>query len=267
MIALTAVELSLAVLLALVGASLSILLSLGFHRSLAWSIARMVLQLLLVGHLLRIVFSQNSAILTLTIFLAMLTAASYEVGARQPSRLGGSWQLLVGGVAVSFSTSVVSAFALLTVRGPDHWLEAAHAIPIAGIILGTAMNSASIALNALLSTIATERNAIEAQLALGMDRWRALGPFLRRSVNAGLLPVVNQMVGAGIITMPGIMSGQILAGQDPLEAAKYQIFLMLLLCAGGIGSVVAAVYLTAWRLTDERHRLRLDRLAGSRRRD
>lgn len=262
MIALSASNLALAVALALSSAGLSLLFSLGFHRSLAWSIVRMVAQLLLVGHLLRIVFSQNSPLLTLSIFLVMLMAASWEVGARQPNRLRGSWQLLVNGMAVSFSTSAVSAFALLTVLGQDQWLQAAHAIPIAGIILGTGMNSASIALNALLANITSQRGAIEAQLALGASRWQALGPFLRKAIHAGLMPVMNQMVGAGIITMPGIMSGQILAGQDPLEAAKYQIFLMLLLVASGVSSVILAVYLTGLRLTDERHRLRLDRLAA-----
>lgn len=83
---------------------------------------------------------------------------------------------------------------------------------------------------------------------------------MRRAVNAGIIPVMNQMVGAGIITMPGIMSGQILAGQDPLDAATYQIFLMLLLAASGTSSVILAIYLTVFRVTDERHRLRLDRL-------
>jgi putative ABC transport system permease protein len=71
---------------------------------------------------------------------------------------------------------------------------------------------------------------------------------------------MNQMAGAGIITMPGIMSGQILAGQDPLNAATYQAFLMLLLAASSIFSACLAVYLSALRVTDERHRLRLDRL-------
>lgn len=259
-IVLTPLDLSLAVLMVALSAGLSLLLTLGIHRSLIWAAARMMVQLLAVGFLLRIVFQQNSAWLTALIFLAMVTAAAYEVGARLPHRLRGSWQFMISGAAVSFSTTVVSAFALLTVLGSQNWLEPRHAIPIAGIILGTAMNSASIALNALLSNLGTQRGAIDAQLALGQTRLKALSPLIRRSVHAGIIPVMNQMVGAGIITMPGIMSGQILAGQDSLEAAKYQIFLMLLLAASGTASVVVAVYLTALRFTDDRHRLRLDRI-------
>lgn len=260
-ITLTPLDLGLAVLLVTISAGMSLLLSLGFHRGLFWAAARMIVQLLTVGVLLRIVFQQNSGWLTVLIFMAMVTAAAYEVGARQSGRLRGYWPFLINGVSVSVSTMVVSAFALLTILGARNWLEPAHAIPIAGIILGTAMNSASIALNALLSNIAVERGPVEAQLALGATRLAALSPLLKRSVRAGLMPILNQMVGAGIITMPGIMSGQILAGQDPLEAAKYQIFLMLLLAASGSASVIAAVYLTALRFSDERHRLRFDRIS------
>lgn len=259
-IALTLPDLITAVALMLVSAALSLFLSLGFHKGLVWAALRMIVQLLLVGSLLRIVFRQDSAILTVLIFMAMLTAAAYEIGARQPHRLRGQWRHLINGTAVSLSTMFVSAFALVTVLGADNWLEPAHAIPIGGIILGTAMNSASIALNALLANIANEREAIEAQLALGAPRFTALAPLMQRAVNAGIIPVMNQMVGAGIITMPGIMSGQILAGQDPLNAATYQIFLMLLLAASGSSSVILAIYLTVLRVTDERHRLRLDRL-------
>lgn len=260
MISLGLIELSLASALVLISAGLSVLLSLGFHRTLAWSAIRMIVQLILVGMLLRFVFSHGSAWITLLVFATMLLAASYETGARLPRRLSGYFQFLVSGTAITISTGFVSIFALLTVLGTENWLEPAHAIPIAGIILGTAMNSASIALNALFANIGSERNAIEAQLALGATRWRALAPLIRRAIQAGLLPVTNQMVGAGIITMPGIMSGQILAGQDPLEAGKYQIFLMLLLASSGVFSAVIAVYAGVSRITDDRHRLRLDRL-------
>lgn len=263
-IALTLTDLVTAVALMLVSAGLSLLLSLGFHKGLIWASARMIVQLLLVGSLLRIVFRQDSAILTALIFMAMLTAATYEVGARQPRRLQGGWRHLINGAAVSISTAFVCVFALVTVLGAENWLEPAHAIPIGGIILGTSMNSASIALNALLANIGNERDAIEAQLALGAPRFTALSPLMRRAVNAGIIPVMNQMVGAGIITMPGIMSGQILAGQDPLNAATYQVFLMLLLAASGTASAILAVSFTLSRVTDERHRLRLDRLEDER---
>ena len=75
-----------------------------------------------------------------------------------------------------------------------------------------------------------------------------------------MIPIINQMSAAGIITLPGIMTGQLLAGMDPIEAVKYQILLLFLLTgAGGLASA-GAVYLAARSMTDDRHRLRWDRL-------
>jgi putative ABC transport system permease protein len=260
MVSLTIFDLALAALLLLANATMMLVFSLGSHRSMIWSAFRMIVQLLLVGTALRFVFSYNLTWLTLLVFLFMLMAASFETGARLPKRIGGGLQFLINGTSVALSTSAISAFALVTVFGLEGWLDSRHAIPIAGIILGTAMNSASIGLNTFFNGIDFEKSAIEAQLALGRTRWEATGPLVRRSIRAGLLPVTNQMVGAGIITMPGIMSGQILAGQDPLEAGKYQIFLMLLLASSGAIGTFVSVFLTMLGVTDDRHRLRTDRL-------
>ncbi len=85
-------------------------------------------------------------------------------------------------------------------------------------------------------------------------------PLIASSVRRALLPMINQMSAAGIITLPGIMTGQILAGMDPLEAAKYQILLLFLLAGGSGLAAGATAWLAAGRLTDDRQRLRLDRL-------
>ena len=107
-----------------------------------------------------------------------------------------------------------------------------------------------------------ERSAIEAQLALGVSFSQAMRGLVRGSVRRALLPIINQMSAAGVVTLPGIMTGQILAGMDPLEAAKYQILLIFLLSGGSGLAAVAVVYLAAMRLTDDRQRLRIDRLAA-----
>jgi putative ABC transport system permease protein len=83
----------------------------------------------------------------------------------------------------------------------------------------------------------------------------------RSALRSGMIPIINQMSAAGVITLPGMMTGQILAGMDPLEAAKYQILLLFLLSGGAGLGALAAVYVAVWRITDERDRLRLDRLA------
>jgi len=242
------------------GALLSLAMSLGIHRTLLVAAIRMVVQLLLVGFVLRIAFSIASPWLTLILVVAMILAAAREAGSRQERRLDGRWQWLLGLASVSIPTIVVTVLALVTALRPSPWYDARHAIPLAGIILGNAMNAASLTLQTTFNAAWHQRQAIDARLALGADRQTALRPILRQAVRSGLLPTINTMAAAGIITLPGIMTGQILAGMDPIEAARYQILLMFLLSGGSILAVVLAAWLALWRLTDARHRLRLDRL-------
>jgi putative ABC transport system permease protein len=131
-----------------------------------------------------------------------------------------------------------------------------------GIVLGSVLNSASIGLDTFLGGVAKGRAEIEARLALGASRNEALAPLVREAVRKGLIPLVNQMSAAGIITLPGTMTGQILAGMDPMEAVKYQILLMFLLTGASGMAGAGAVYLAARSITDDRHRLRVDRLAA-----
>ncbi|MBG6289947.1 MULTISPECIES: ABC transporter permease [Pseudomonas] len=253
-------ELALAALLILAAAALSWALRLGLQRTLLVSAARLVVQLVLVGLFLRQVFALSSPWLTALVVAVMLGAATFEVGSRQRRRLTGFWHLGIGGGAVGIATLGIALFALAGSLRPTPWYDARHAIPLVGIILGTAMNAASLALNQVFASVTRERAAIEARLALGADRHTALSGLIRRALYTGLIPTLNQMAAAGIITLPGIMTGQILAGMDPLDAARYQILLMFLLAGAGFIAALGAVYLSLWRLTDPRERLRLDRL-------
>ena len=256
------VDVGLAALSLLIGSGLSILLSLNVHRSLVAATVRMIAQLVLVGLMLRYVFAVSSPMLTVLVASAMILAASYEVHSRQDFSLRGwSWYGL-GGAPVTIATVLVTGLALTTALRQASWLDARHTIPLLGIILGTVMNSTSLALNAMLTGIQREKRAIEARLALGASRNAAFGDIRASAARNGLIPVINQMSGAGLIVLPGIMTGQILAGMDPLAAAKYQILLLLLLAGGGVIGVILSTQLVLLSVTDERDRLRLDRIVA-----
>ena len=169
---------------------------------------------------------------------------------------------MAGHPSVGLSSVATAVLALLTVLHPTPWYEPQYAIPLIGIVLGNVLNSASLGLDTFYGGVINSRNAIEAQLVLGATRNEALAPLIRESVRKGLIPLINQMSAAGIITLPGIMTGQILAGMDPMDAVRYQILLMFLLAGGSGLSVTLAVYLAARSVTDERHRLRLERLVS-----
>src|SRR3954447_10682971 len=104
------------------------------------------------------------------------------------------------------------------------------------------------------------RAIIEARLMLGATKWEGAAPVTRDALRSALMPTINSMAATGLVSLPGMMTGQILGGVPPVEAVKYQILVMFLL-AGGTGfGAVAAVLGGVYRLTDARHRLRLDRL-------
>jgi putative ABC transport system permease protein len=260
-ILLTPVDVATAASLLVLDAGLSLWLNIGVHRQLVIAAARMVVQLIAIGYLLKFIFAMNSPAATLLLVLVMVLVAAREVAARPDSRFAGGFNLAIGFGAVGFSTFVTVVLALTTAIRPNPWFEPHYAIPLAGIILGSVLNSASLSLDSILSSVRRERPAIEARLSLGSTYREAIAPLARESVRRGLLPIINQMSAAGIVTLPGIMTGQILAGLDPMEAVKYQVLLMFLLSGGSAIAAVITAYAAAWRLTDDRARLRLDRLS------
>lgn len=253
-------QLAIAATLVLLNAGLSLLLNLGLGRSLLIAGARTVAQLLLVGLLLKTVFALQSPWLIAAVVLVMLTTASYEIFSRQERRFLGLWRFGVGAATTMLATLFVTAIALVTLR-PTPWFFPQVLIPLVGIVLGSVMNGVSISLNAFNTGVVRERAAIEAQLALGVGRYDALKPMQRSALRSGMIPIINQMSAAGIITLPGMMTGQILAGMAPFEAAKYQILVLFLLAGGSGLGALAATYVAVWRTTDHRDRLRLDRLS------
>lgn len=252
-------EIAIAGGLILGAAGLSLALQMGIGRRLVWGGLRMSVQLLAVGYLLRLLFRVENGPLLGLVMAAMLVAAAYEIGARQCGRF--RWpEFLRNLLILCVSAAGVALLGLTGLSGAGHTFDAQHVIPIFGIILGTAMNSAALTLHALKSQIAGARNLIEAQLALGRDIGEATRGLSRGAIVSGTIPVLNQMAGAGVITLPGIMSGQVLAGQDPIQAAIYQIFLMALLALASVLCVALTGWLFIRSVTDDRQRLRLDRM-------
>lgn len=259
-IALGNLDLALGAVLLLLNAGLSLLMQLGLARQILLSATRMIVQLVLVGLVLKTVFALGSVWLTATLALVMGLFAGHEVRARQERRLRGAWGYGLGASTVMLAAMLVTVFALTVQIRPEPWYAPRYALPLLGMVMGNVMTGVSLALNDVGLTVARERVAIEAQLALGATRWKALRPVTRRALRAGFIPIVNAMAASGVVALPGMMTGQILAGVDPTEAVRYQILVMFLI-AGATGSgVYLAVFACLARLTDERHRLRLDRL-------
>lgn len=227
---------------------------------LIWSAIRMTLQLLLIGLVLNVLFATDEIYWVLLMAFMMLMLAGREVYARQQRVLKGIWGYGLGTVAMSLSTFVVTLFTLLMVISPEPWYQPQYLIPLLGMILGNAMNGVSLGIDRLNSIAWDKRLQIEARLLLGHSVCDVMRPVRRESIRVGMIPIINAMAAAGIVSLPGMMTGQILAGTPPMQAVAYQIVIMFMIAAGtGIGSLIA-VMIGSRQLFDQRDRLRLDRL-------
>ncbi len=254
-------DLVLAALLLCINGGLSIWLQLGVGRQLLIASLRMVVQLLLLGLVLKFIFETVSPLFTLLAALVMILFAGYEVFARQERRLTGWWGYGIGTGCILFGGALVTVYALLTQLEPEPWYHPRYALPLLGMILGNMMTGIALGLTTLSNRAVRERNSIETMLALGFMRAAAFRPLVREAMRAGMIPIINSMSAVGLVSIPGMMTGQILAGADPWDAIKYQILIMFLIAGSTVIGAVTAVYGMVTRLSDNRHRLRLDRLA------
>jgi putative ABC transport system permease protein len=263
-IALNDLDLALAALLVVLNGGLSLALHLGLERQLAIATLRMIVQLLLVGLVLEVLFSLVSPLWTGLAALAMLLFAGREIMARQERRLTGFWAYGLGTSCMLVAATLVTMFALVVQVSPDPWYHPRYSLPLLGMVLGNTMTGISLGLHTLTTGLTRDRAAVEARLALGATRYEAVLPVSRAAMRTALMPIINSMAATGLVALPGMMTGQILAGADPVQAVKYQILVMFLIAGGtGLGAM-SAVMAAGHRLTDARHRLRLDRLTPSR---
>ena len=254
-------DLILPALLVVMDGVLSLVLRLKLEKQLAIASVRMVLQLVLVGYVLTFLFAAVSPLWTAVAAFIMVLFASREVVARQKRRLIGIWRYGLGAGCTLLAAGTVTMFALVTELRPDPWYHPRYALPLLGMILGNTMTGIGLGLDVLTNGLVRERAAVEACLALGGTRYQALLPVMREALRSGFMPIINSMAAIGLVSLPGMMTGQILAGVEPVDAVKYQLLIMFLLAGGtGLGTL-AAVLGGAHLLTDNRHRLRLDRIS------
>ena len=260
MVELSVVDLGIAATLVLLLALLSIRLQSNISQQLIIASIRTAVQLTLIGLVLKVLFANASFGWVMLLSMVMLLVAGREVMVRQERRFTGWWGYAVGTFSMFLSSFAVAVFALVVILGEDPWYTPQYAIPLLGMLLGNTMNGIAIAMDRLTHTAWEQRSIIEARLMLG-ERWdEAISEYRRQAIRSGLIPIINAMAAAGIVSLPGMMTGQILAGAPPVEAVKYQILIMFLITTGtGLGTL-AAVSIGARHLFDERQRLCLERL-------
>jgi putative ABC transport system permease protein len=262
-IALTYQDILMAAVLVFILAGITYVMKLGLARQLGIAAVRTTVQLLLIGLVLKSLFAHAHLIWVSGIAILMVLAAGREVIARQKWRFKGFWGFGVGTGSMFISSFAIAVLALRVMIGPTPWYTPQYAIPLLGMLLGNTMNGIALAMKSLTQSAFQQRALIEQRLMLGDSSQDSISDIRRDSMRTGMIPIINAMAAAGIVSLPGMMTGQILAGSPPTEAVMYQILIMLLITAGTGFGTAAAILMTARRLFDDRHRLRLDRLRAT----
>ncbi|WP_415713924.1 ABC transporter permease [Maridesulfovibrio sp.] len=239
------VQLLISLSLVSVSGVLSIYYKLKLEKDLAIGVLRAFVQLLTMGYLLKILFGLNSAVLVLALYLGMtLFSVNIIHGRVKEKRIS---YLMPTGLAVMFSYSLVTILVTKVVIGAQPWWDPQYFIPIGGMIAGNSMNSLALSLERFFSELKNRRNEVEMMLCHGADYKEATVDIFRGALRAGMIPAVNSLMGVGLVFLPGMMTGQILAGADPEEAVRYQIVVMFMLVASTALSSILVLLLVRKR--------------------
>jgi len=220
-------NLMLCVLLVGIAGVSSMIYSLGFERDLLVGTVRTFVQLFLLGYILKVIFELDRGVVVVGVFGFMILFAAWTV----ISRVKKAPIPLFRSVFLSMLASyMVTAYAVTAfVIDVEPWWKPQYFIPIGGMIIGNSMNAAAIALERLLGELKGRRGEVEMMLCLGADYREASRKMVQNAMRAGMIPSINAMMTVGIVFIPGMMTGQILSGADPLIAIRYQIVVMLML--------------------------------------
>ncbi len=257
-LAISLTNLAIASSLLLIVGALSLALQLRLGNRLAIASLRTVLQLGLLGLVLKWVFAAQEWWIVVALVASMMLNASYAAVRRTSRRYKGVWLSGLGAVTLStvFTTFVIISF-VVPVRP---WYEARYLIPLVGMILGNALTGLSLCLDRLMTDLDQKRAEVECWLSLGATAWEACRPHIREALRTGMIPILNSMTVVGIVSIPGMMTGQLLAGAPPEQAIRYQIVVMFMIAAATSLSAVIITMLSFRRLVTARHQLASHRI-------
>jgi putative ABC transport system permease protein len=257
-IPLDAIDLTVAASLVLVAGGVSLALRLDLEKRLALASVRTVTQLLFIGYVLKWVFALDSPAALFACLGIMIAAAGRAAIGRSSRSFRGAYWLASATLA---ATGLITTFTVTTaVVGIQPWYRPQYVIPLMGMVLGNGLTGISLCLDQLLERLAERRDQVEMELALGATRWEAARDPLSSSVRRGMIPIINSMMVVGIVSLPGMMTGQILEGADPFNAVKYQIVVMFMLAAGTAFGCIVIALLVYRRLFNQRHQLEAERI-------
>lgn len=212
-----------------VTAIISELMHMGIGKTLMWSSCRALVQLCAMGFIIGYVIRSNSVWMVFALMAVMLVAAVQIV----MSRARGIPKGLAGPIFLSLVITMLLMLALVTelIVRPHPWYAPQLVVPLTGMLLGNTVSALAVGLSRFFESMKERRDEVDTLLALGATTWEAARPSIVSSIRLGLLPTTASLASAGIVTVPGMMAGQIIAGGNPIDAAKYQFMILATIAA------------------------------------
>jgi len=249
-------QLALSAVLVIAAGGISAALRLGLLKSLIWGTIRTFVQLTFIGYILKYVFSVNNFWLIFGMVVLMCFIAAGASVKRTPN-VSGNYMILAFWSLLT-STILVGLVVVYLIINPSPWYNARILIPIFGMILGNSMNGIALSLDRLYSEAHSRAGEIEALLAFGATPWEAIRACVKDAMRAGMTPTINSLMVVGLVSLPGMMTGQILGGADPGQAVRYQIVVMLMIaaavaigCLTMVGFAYRRLFTPEWTLKSE----------------
>lgn len=252
---LSPLEVSIAALLLVVNVLVSWWLRLGLGKQIALSAVRMVVQLSLLGLVLKQIFALASFPPVMLLAAAMTIIAGLSSVSRIENRYPSIHFTAI--ISVWASSWLVTAVMITAIVRPTPWYAPQIVIPLLGMVLGNSLTGISLAMDRFVSELKNRRGEVEMRLTLGATRWEATREIFAASARTAMVPILNTMSVAGIVSIPGMMTGQLLAGAPPIQAVQYQVMIMFVIAAAIAIGVMIALMISFYRVTTADHQLRI----------
>lgn len=221
--------------LVLVAMAISQKEKLGLTKDIFVAVIRTVVQLIFVGYVLKFIFQASNVLLSLAMVLVILFNASVQANKRNPNK---NKKQIYPFVSLLISTGVT--LSILVFSGAIEFIPS-QVIPISGMLASNAMTAIGLCYRAMYKSFTDNRQQVLEKLSLGASVYLASKDILKESIKTGMQPTIDSAKTVGLVSLPGMMSGLIFAGVDPVQAIKYQIMVMfMLLSATSIASVIAS---------------------------
>lgn len=217
---------------------------------------RMTVQLVLAGLILTYIFKNPHPVFTVLYVACMTAFAIHRVLSKNPD-INRKFKWAIG-ASLACSGAAITVFFILVVIGQSIF-NPQYVIPLSGMIMGNAMTGVNLGVKTFRETLEQDYNRIETLLNFGVMPKKILLPIVNQALETALLPTMNSMLGMGIVSLPGMMTGQILSGTLPTTAILYQIAIMIAVCAVVCLSVFGSLYFGYRTLYNKRNQFLFDR--------